>query len=372
LRTTLNLRVDSLEEGRHMRTLIGAFHVGDYKTGTTWLQRRAFPYHPELLYLGTPFWRQGLASIIREMVNARDLDFDAAGLRERANQEFAGLDTDKKTLVSSEVLSSTDLLTGENARRTAERIRAVFGAVKIIFVIREQFAMLPSLYSEYVRMGGTLRFREFLLDPLLARWLIARLEHHKAVEMYFEGFGRENVHVGLFDEFLKARTDFLTKIFGFIGCTEAAWLSESSDQAENTSLTRGGLWCKRCLNRLLRTSRNPSPRLVPVDRVVARLLSRKLKQRLAERSSQFLPDLGSLNAKQRFLLVLNQAMSYKLSKLCEGVSFGGCIKVPAALRDELARIFSTSNRLLVERCGLPVDTWGWPIGRPASAGIRTR
>ena len=92
-------------------------------------------------------------------------------------------------MISTETLSSTDLITGENAKRTAERIKTLFGQVKIIYVIRDQLTMILSIYSQYVKMGGTQNITDFVFDPILARGLFERLRYHKSIEMYFELFG---------------------------------------------------------------------------------------------------------------------------------------------------------------------------------------
>lgn len=66
------------KDGKKMKNKIADFiHVGDYKTGTSWLQQTVFPFHPEIQYLGDHFHKSELNQALRELVDIRDLDFDA-------------------------------------------------------------------------------------------------------------------------------------------------------------------------------------------------------------------------------------------------------------------------------------------------------
>ena len=116
-------------------SLINFIHTGDYKTGTTWMQHHAFEEHPEITYLGGPFKDKEFEKLLFALVRSRDLDFDSKKIAQQFRKRILPLSTSKITGISREGLSASDIITGENALRTALRIKEVFGVPKIIFVI---------------------------------------------------------------------------------------------------------------------------------------------------------------------------------------------------------------------------------------------
>ena len=64
--------------------MINFIHVGDYKTGTSWMQNYAFDLHPEINYLGDPFNKKvdgEFNQLMYELVDSRDVDFQADTFR---------------------------------------------------------------------------------------------------------------------------------------------------------------------------------------------------------------------------------------------------------------------------------------------------
>ncbi|MDC3244814.1 hypothetical protein OAU16_01050 [Gammaproteobacteria bacterium] len=103
------------------KKIIDFVHVGDYKTGTSWLQRSIFPFHPEIQYLGDYFKKNELKEVLIELVVIRDLDFDSKKLRKKFNDNFI-LNNNKICGLSRESLSQSNYIDGENAERNAKRI----------------------------------------------------------------------------------------------------------------------------------------------------------------------------------------------------------------------------------------------------------
>jgi len=112
------------------------FHVGLHKTGTTFLQANVFPC------------LQGVDNLVW-----RNLEY------------FLRLESEKNYLVSCEGLS------GSTFASTAQRIRAIsllgkmFPRARVIVTIRPHGEYLKSLYSQYLRYGGTRPFDGFVLLP---------------------------------------------------------------------------------------------------------------------------------------------------------------------------------------------------------------
>lgn len=341
--------------------MLNFIHVGDYKTGTTWLQQYGFRKHPEIYFLGDYFENREYHRLFHELIDARDLDFDADSLWRRFSEEIAKeAIQDKKVGVSREVLSQTNFITGENARRNAERLKAVFGSTKIIYVIREQISMLNSIYSQYVKMGGTLNFEDFIFDPIQAKGLINRLQYDKNIAMYHDVFGVENVHVGLFEEFVQKKSIFLKRIYKSIGCKEIDYFPETEEKRVNISLTTVGCSLQRLLNRFVRNPYNPSSNVLPIDKIVSFFLPRYYKSKAdIDTSRNVIPSYGALDQKARLNFAINKALTHRIKKISSKISLGRQLKLSNKTQELLRNEFKRSNRILLEKFKLEVDKYGW-------------
>lgn len=341
--------------------MIDAIHIGDYKTGTSWLQLHSFQQHPELVYVDWPPAYPEIAKLFYELTGARDLDFDAISLRSRFKAEIDKVDrAGKKLIVSRESLCG-EFVSGEHAKRIAERLFQVFGPTKILLVIREQISMLASIYSQHVKIGGTLSLRDFVWDPIESKNLINRLSYEKQIQAYVEIFGTENVSVKLFDELRQDKKHFLKDVFSFIGCHDVDFLPNEFGLT-NPSLTTIGAVCHRVLNRFVRTHTNPSANIFPLDKLVALFLSSQRKERLLRSAVIQLPwATVHENPKPYLLFAINMGLNKKISEWCELIRFGKKIEIPKDMRDHLQAEFTQGNRILVSRYGLKLDKYGWAL-----------
>ena len=345
-----------------MRGLVDFIHVGDYKTGTTWLQKAVFPFHPDIQYLGDPFQSPAQQEVLRELVDIRDLDFDANKLYSKFKKNFVR-DNKKIVGISREALSQSDYITGENARRNAERIRLVFGEVKIFYTIRAQQTMLSSIYSQYLKCGGTRGFNDWFLDPIECKGVIERLKYDKNIEMYHEIFGVENVIVLLFEELVADKNNFLKKLFLFLGCSDAQFIPIESENKVNTGLTIYGAFVSKILHRLFRNVYHKKiSTSFWIDKIIYRAATTSMLNRRDRLTSEVvIPSYGDLDRKQRVLFSINMGLFNKITKLCEKISIGRKVKAPKEVVDKIMPLFVESNRRLKEKHGLNVDKHGWSI-----------
>jgi hypothetical protein len=341
--------------------LIDFIHVGDYKTGTTYLQKEIFPNHPEIQYLGDTFTNSIHEEIFRKIVDMRDLDFNSDILKSKYERSYTK--ERKYTGVSREALSQSNFITGEHAKRNAERIKSIFGNVKIIYVIRDQISMLESIYSQYIKMGGTRSFNNWFLDPIECRGIIERLKYDKNIQMYYDIFGKDNVLVLLYDELKEDKQKFINKIFTFIGVKTNIKLLKQKQKKVNSSLTTVGGLFLRIMNKCLRNQHHRhESTILHIDKIIYLLLSKRNKEKLGEKSKHYiLPNYHMLDEKQRILYTINMILTNKARLLAEKISIGQKIKITDNVKKKIIPYFISSNNLLKEIYELSIDKYNWYI-----------
>ena len=339
--------------------MIDFIHVGDYKTGTSWLQKYFYPIHPEINYFGGPFVDNDLEHQLHIMVDSRDLDFNGDILRKNISPLMKNING-KKSGICREVFSGSDYISCDNAKQNAERIKAVFGNIKVIFVIREQLSMLLSIYSQYLKIGGTLKLNDFIFDPIVSRGLIERLQWHKQVKMYYDLFGQENVHIALFEDFVNDKQSFLNKICDYL---EIQHLNISHDnKAVNKKLTNYGSIISRKGNKFFRSKYNNSKRnnLAPI--LIELFTSkRKLISLINDTEKRIVPNYNNIDYKNRKTYALNWRGIVLFRRISEKIKWGNSLTIPKEMDELLKNYFKESNCILRDQYNLPVEKYNYSI-----------
>ena len=345
-----------------MSKLVDFIHVGDYKTGTSWLQQRVFPYHPEIQYLGDHFKDKSQKKVLRELVDIRDLDFDAQCLSETFRQNFAR-ERGKIVGISREALSQSDYISGENAKRNALRIKEIFGNVKIIYVIREQISMLGAIYSQYLKTGGTRKFNDWFLDPIECAGIIERLKYDKNIKMYQSIFGEENVKVLLYEELKSDNSLFLKKLFKFLECKDIHFQPPENKVVVNASLKSHGAMFSKYLQPLFRNSyHNYRSSFLNLDKIIYTLMSKKeIRRRDILSMESVIPSYGDLDRRNRVLYSINMGGMGRIRRLSESIRTGNKINVPEEVKEQILPLFLESNKKLKNIYDLDIDQYGWAL-----------
>lgn len=338
--------------------LVDFIHVGDYKTATTYLQEVIFPFHPEINYLGDHLQNKELEKVLRAIVDCRDLDFNAQDYKKIIDKNI--LKSDKITGLSREALSQSNYISGENAQRNAQRIKAVFGNVKILYVIREPFSMLESLYSQYIKIGGTRSFQDWFLDPMETKNIVQRLKYYKNIQMYYDIFGKENVKVLIFEQLKTNNQLFLKNIFAFIGCNDVAFVPKVN-KSVNLKLTTYGMVVSRFLNTFIRTEKHCfKSAFVSLDKIIYTLLPKQIISRIEKNSEYILLNTyHDFDKKQRVLYIINMKLVLIIEKLSEKIKIGKKFKIDKKYQDFLNKELAQSNHILKKQYGLDIDNYGW-------------
>lgn len=344
--------------------MIDVLHIGDFKTGTTWMQRHGFAEHPEICYLGDPVHMVSdrLNRAVYEVCEAPDLSWNPDRVRIEVSEVVNAVAApDRITVLSREALLTTNYLTGADIVRNAHRIREVFGRPKIVLVIREPKSMLVALYSQYIKMGGTLSLSDFFFDAYETRGLLDRMMYSRIAELYYDLFGADRVYIDLFERFRAAPIVFLSELYGFVGCKKSDFLPDQIESPTNRSLTTGGAELARLANRLIRSYRHhPSPGVVPLDKLILAVLPRSIARRLASSvAPAVIPNLGSIDRPMRARFAVNVQLNKIVRRVAESVRFGEAIILPARIAKTIDAHYLDPNRVLEEKYGLPVTKYGW-------------
>jgi len=172
--------------------MIPLLHPGYHKTGTTWMQRRLFqPEHGFAPLFDHP-------EIDALIFQPGPFSYDPARVRALAVEKHAKIGAHLVPVISSEIMSGQPYIGGRDARLIADRLKATFPEARVMISIREQLALMPSLYMQYLQAGGTLSAERFFAG----RTVIGNYgfdpdfyEFHHLVGHYGDLFGRANVMV---------------------------------------------------------------------------------------------------------------------------------------------------------------------------------
>lgn len=267
-------------------------HIGYHKTASTTLQRDFFPKLEGCLYLshGGAASRSLFRALSEHLMFADDEDY----LGETVRSYLAELHerSPGTVLLSHEGFSGAVFDGATNSDRNAHRLADVAPDAKMIIVVREQAAMLRSLYSQHLRHGGYSTFPEFLHSSVPGSDTID-LDHlcfDRLVELYHKLFGAARVTVLAFEDLGREPDLFLRGLADFIGvpAPRVEHLARIGP-----SLSPPSRWLIRHTNRMFwRTRINPEPTVAPLRTAeeLARVLHARVDPKLFPRARKTLSD----------------------------------------------------------------------------------
>jgi hypothetical protein len=230
-------------------------HLGSPKTATSTLQNAFFPAHGEILFLGKQVdgqrgwkgWRTPEIQALMLRLERTNLDFNPDRAEVSKIAEQVRLEAGKRPVV----ISSEDLcvFSGIDSFGKIARIRGLFeclGPVRLVLAVREQVALLKSLYltehrGEMLKLPGTEQswypsFDQYL-DIHFRYACGAILECFRfgaMIDRYEALVGADNVFVYDFEDFRRNPVGTLRSLCGFIGIDETdASLGQTAITREN-------------------------------------------------------------------------------------------------------------------------------------------
>ncbi|MGE0077762.1 MAG: hypothetical protein AB7S48_07885 [Bacteroidales bacterium] len=227
-------------------------HIGYPKTATTWFQKVFYFSLKDVFY------------VMRDFISDQLIFPDVFSYNSAETSKLLNNRSDNKRLVICEelLLGGLDIGygSGEFISQMANRLKNTFHDAEIVIFIRNQHTILESAYSHYIKSGGTYSVKKYLgLDDRLK---LKFQNHHlfnpalfnyiDVINLYSDLFGRNSVHVFLYEDFKSFPELFMSNY-----CSELSLkIPETVDFKikENVCLTNTSINMLRFLNHF--TQRN--------------------------------------------------------------------------------------------------------------------
>lgn len=307
------------------------FHIGDYKTGTSWLQEIGLPTLG-IQYLGDPV-QKNLDILLRYIADTPDIAYDeyrARMLMERVKFP-SGLDS---VVISREALSYCDFINGTGFGRTLNRLKSVFKNIKVVFVTRSQGEMIVSMYSQYIKRGGNLSLKEFVFDPYTSPYIVARLDYVRSIAIIKGIIDEENLLIDTYENFKNLKTEFLTRLCEFIGVDREHMLREAAKPAINKSLGRQGAALMKFFNNFTRGPHSHQKCWFDLSSLVYLFLSKRRKILLIRKSR--INNYGrcnKYNKRHRILQQIDWTIHNNLADILTRLPFQTPLKLDSETND---------------------------------------
>lgn len=269
-------------------------HIGYAKCASTFLQRKVF--RPGNRFFPLTLDGSGPGAIARANDITNRFVFDPDGYVrssfDLARSNVAGaicelpVPEGMRPVLSDERLAGNAHAGGYDASSIADRIRATFPNAKILIMIRSQPQVIVSSYFQYLKLGGVLKFEDYVSRTVNRRspyFSPAHFCYHRLIGYYQSQFGRANVRVLPMEMLTTCPADLLAAIGAFAGVGDLGGVDPS--ERVNSRDDQRGLESTRLLNYLFRrdavngyspvATRATKPAITVLRRVVHRLSGTK-------------------------------------------------------------------------------------------------
>jgi len=184
-------------------------HIGYPKTATTWFQRVFYPLLNDVF------------NAERDLLSTQLIFPDVFSYSpENTAKLFSEYSRHRRLVICEELLlGGLDIGygSGEFIAQMANRLKNTFPDAEIVIFIRNQHSVLESAYSHYIKSGGTYSVRKYL--GLEGRFKLKFQNHHlfnpaffnyaDVINLYTQLFGRDKVHIFLYEDFRNNPEKFL-------------------------------------------------------------------------------------------------------------------------------------------------------------------
>ncbi|MBL7056460.1 sulfotransferase domain-containing protein [Candidatus Woesearchaeota archaeon] len=185
-------------------------HIGLPKTGTTFLQKNIFCKLKAVNYIE-----------VREEKSFWNLIFnDYSAADEKKVKNFvAKRSKNGNNFVSFENFSGDSYFPNSRKRKELlKTIKTIFSDynLTIILILREQTDLVSSMYKHFLHLGGTLNPEQFAYGKE-SDFDIEKYFYDELITEVKSIFGKNKVHIDLYENFKSNKIKFLESFLGFLG-----------------------------------------------------------------------------------------------------------------------------------------------------------
>jgi hypothetical protein len=309
-------------------------HIGYHKTGTKWLRGELFLNEPAGYQ-----WLDKDIPAIRNIVRAHPLEFDATTVRRELEPHLAEAESSGRTpVVCWGRLAGQAFSGGYDTKEIADRLKAVFPEGRVLVVVREQRSMIVSTYKQYVKAGGPSSVEDFFQPGSEQGWRIPMFdfeyfEYHRLLGYYRNLFGPENVLALPYEQLVRDRRAFLSRIGEFAGRPVPDQVLAETKNASRRNTAQSALvlgWTRR-LNRFgPRTELNPAP-LIELELLYRAAV--KTRKRFYPEDFRFTKRVAERSERQ----------------------------LRGAVANAVGDRYVESNRITTELLGVDLGAYGWQV-----------
>jgi len=195
-------------------------HIGANKAVSTTLQRNLFATHSEISYLGEDCHNYADYNFyLKSMVNDDDMFFDD----DTCSNIFKQYDDKAQAENKIFIYSNEDIMTSSIPTIVANRLGRYMEGADVLLVIRNQITAIESFYinhGAYLKPAPPSYYRKYVsFDDWLSYFLmfpnygpLASYMYNRFLTIYSDLFGKEKIHILLFEEYISNKSVFLEKL----------------------------------------------------------------------------------------------------------------------------------------------------------------
>lgn len=172
-------------------------HVGLPKSASTWLQTGLFSHHPDLGVISKVYEKHQQPSHLLKCFwsyaagKSNDASYDTDYWRSEFSSLIENHFSGKKVMgISEEEFSNGGFV--HYIPTLLPTLREVFGPIKILIILRHPMEYLRSVYSQYIKIGGTYSVGQFY-NPDICNHLEKRIDYRLLIQDAQRLFGNKNV-----------------------------------------------------------------------------------------------------------------------------------------------------------------------------------
>lgn len=187
-------------------------HIGNFKSGSTFLQKKIFPKLKNIQYLSY-YNNQKIFKEIGYVQTVGNLFFDKKKISQLKKLNYKK----KDILISSEIFSGSlntqTIGTGILIEIIAKRIKEIFKNPKIILILRNQKNSIISSYKDDIAFGHTASFDDWFKERQKINAL-NYFNYSKTIKFYQHIFGASNLNVFFYENLFtkKGLLDFADRM----------------------------------------------------------------------------------------------------------------------------------------------------------------